>query len=264
MDTPEAAAPQPDATQEIEVQPDATQEVQLAPASQPDATQEIEPQPDATQQVQSPKLSPKRLRRHRSKVPEPQQRGIGSRSYLGKQPRSKNRSFPSFSIGTEKRKDVVGKASISPGPAFYPQPIRDAPSFSFAGTYGPYPTGEAALGPKPVHLMQDSHNNLKRFEGLDSHFPGPGQYAARGSFGQGAQNLSKWKSTTSFTMRKRTGRRSTVDEGPAPDSYQVAPGLGKQLASRYKSSNGFGFGRECRGYETDPKINGPGPGAHLI
>ena len=159
--------------------------------------------------------------------------------------------------------------------------------------------------------MQDSHNDLARFRGLDHAFPGICPLTPSNSLNLWFRSRSvpcswelwfystgDWSQCEIRLSAECSGYLSgeeaahsqcasehlpcyrqvwaagimfgsdltwfVIDDGPAPNCYRVSPGLGKQWCSNYRSSGGFGFGREMRGYESDPKVVGPGPGAHYV
>lgn len=247
-----------------------TPEPQAEP-TQPDSVAEPEaPSPEQLPEQPSPSPQPvaATTRRRRSSPVKPRAPGVGSRSMLGKQPRSKHRTAAVCRFGKDSRAE---KASgiVSPGPVFYPKYIQmAAPSHSFAGSCGKLPadiTSESAI--KPAHLVGDGRTPgtaliPPRFRGGDLSSPGPARYKLGSSFGPGTQNLRKRRGVAFTMSAKHPDPEGMVT--PSPAAYRVSPGLGRQRAAKYRSNLGFGFGREMRGCDMEPKHSGPGPGAHMI
>jgi len=181
---PEAAPPTPEPQAEP-TQPDSVAEPEQLP-------EQPAPTPDAATPEPAPTMAAT-TRRRRSSPVKPRAPGVGSRSMLGKQPRSKHRTAAVCRFGKDSRAE---KASgiVSPGPVFYPKYIQmAAPSHSFAGSCGKLPadiTSESAI--KPAHLVGDGRTPgtaliPPRFRGGDLSSPGPARYKLGSSFGPGTQ-----------------------------------------------------------------------------
>lgn len=200
-------------------------------------------------------------------VPQPR---LGSRSMLGKQPKSKHRSAAVCRFGKDSR---VAKPSgvVSPGPAFLPKQTLNrvsVPSYSFAGSCAALPPGGYSdPSIKPAHMVQHGRESGTalipvRFRGGDLSSPGPARYRLESGFGGfgATQNLSKRRGVA-YTMRCKTAQ-CAGDVTPSPTAYKVSPGLGRQRQAKFRSNLGFGFGRERR--DQEPRYQGPGPGSHYI
>lgn len=264
---PEAALPTPEPQSEP---------TQADPVAEPEAPspEQLPEQPAPTPDVPTPKPAPTMAattRRRRSSPVKPNAPGVGSRSMLGKQPRSKHRTAAVCRFGKDSRAE---KASgiVSPGPVFYPKStskwLGDAPAYSFAGSCGKLPADITSdPSSKPAHLVGDGRNPgtaliPPRFRGGDLSSPGPARYKLGSSFGPGTQNLRKRRGVAFTMSAKHADPEGMVT--PSPAAYRVSPGLGRQRAAKYRSNLGFGFGRETRGCDMEPKHSGPGPGAHMI